>query len=373
MKKIIFNTDSLILGGAEKIALDYVQILSEKCEVTLLINEDNGEGNKLIDAIPKNVKYEYVISKKTIQKINEYRDKKNNIFYKVLYNYYLTKRRVEYKKNIIKILKELEYDYLFDFYCKVPVEALDNKTITFLHSSLGNLKNKKREILEEKIKVVKKVVVVSESLKNEFEKTFTNYKDKVERIYNFFDLEKINILSKEEIKKENSYILSCSRLDKNKDLFTLIKSFKSIMQGIKEDLYIVGDGPEYKNIEKFIIENNCQNRIKILGQQKNPYKWMRNCELFVHSSKKEGFGMVLVEALSFGKNIVSTNCPIGPAEILKNGKYGELIDVGDSNSMGLAIVNSLENKLRFNKKSIERATDFSKDKVEKDILNLIKE
>ncbi|MGL5190343.1 MAG: glycosyltransferase, partial [Cetobacterium sp.] len=97
MKKIVFNTDSLILGGAEKIALDYVEILSKRSKVILLINEDNGIGNKLINSIPKNVEYKYVVSKETIEKINRYRDKKKNILYKILYSYFLKKRRSEYK------------------------------------------------------------------------------------------------------------------------------------------------------------------------------------------------------------------------------------------------------------------------------------
>ena len=63
MKKIIFYTDSLIMGGAEKIALDYVKMLNEskRFDITLLINEDNGEENILLDKIPKNVSYQFVV------------------------------------------------------------------------------------------------------------------------------------------------------------------------------------------------------------------------------------------------------------------------------------------------------------------------
>ncbi|MGL5050380.1 MAG: glycosyltransferase, partial [Fusobacteriaceae bacterium] len=249
MKKIVFNTDSLILGGAEKIALDYIEILSKKHEVILLINEDNGEGNKLLDLIPKNVNYQYVISKKTIEKINRYREKKRNILYKILYNYFLKKRRAEYKRNIVEILKKIDYDILFDFYCKVPVQILDKRTITFLHSSIGEIKEKRKKELQKRFEIVKTIVVVSESLKVEFEKNFEKYKTKVRTIHNFFDFKKIMKLSEEKIEKEKDYILACSRLDKNKDLITLIKAFESVKDKLKEDLYIVGDGPEYKNIQ----------------------------------------------------------------------------------------------------------------------------
>ncbi|WP_294095009.1 glycosyltransferase [uncultured Cetobacterium sp.] len=373
MKKIVFNTDSLILGGAEKIALDYVAILSKKYEVELLINEDNGAGNKLIESIPKNVKYRYVVSKETIEKINRYRDKKKNILYKILYSYFLKKRRAEYKKNIVQILKDMEYDYLFDFYCKIPIESLDQRAITFLHSSLGELKDKKRKELQKRFDAVGKIIVVSDSLKNEVQKNFKEYNSKLKRIYNFFDFKKLKELSKEKIEYEKKYILACSRLDKNKDLITLIKAFKSIESKVEESLYIVGDGPEYKNINNFIKENRCEDKVKMIGQQSNPYKWMKNCELFVHSSKREGFGMVLVEAMSFGKNVVATDCPIGPSEILGEGRYGELVSVGDWKKLGESLVISLEKKSRFNEDNIDRALEFSKENIEEEIYNLIGE
>ena len=69
MKKILFCTDSLIMGGQEKISIDYLKMLSEsnKYEIFLLINEDNGEkGNIFLDKIPKEI----------ISKINKYRELK---------------------------------------------------------------------------------------------------------------------------------------------------------------------------------------------------------------------------------------------------------------------------------------------------------
>ena len=91
MKKIIFYTDSLIMGGAEKIALDYVKMLNEskRFDITLLINEDNGEENILLDKIPKNVSYQFVVEKEIMKKLNFYRRKKQKSFiYKIPYNYF---------------------------------------------------------------------------------------------------------------------------------------------------------------------------------------------------------------------------------------------------------------------------------------------
>ena len=102
MGKILFCTDSLILGGQEKISIDYLKMLAEskKYEIFLLINEDNGEeGNVFLNRIPKEVNYKFVIDKDIISEINSYRElKKKNPIYKLFYNYYLSQRRKSYKK-----------------------------------------------------------------------------------------------------------------------------------------------------------------------------------------------------------------------------------------------------------------------------------
>ena len=60
---------------------------------------------------------------------------------------------------------------------------------------------------------------------------------------------------------------------------------------------------------------------------------MKNAYAFVHSSFFEGFGLVILEALILNKAVISSNCKVGPSEILLNGMYGELFDVGDSNKL----------------------------------------
>ena len=67
-----------------------------------------------------------------------------------------------------------------------------------------------------------------------------------------------------------------------------------------------------------------------MGKKNNPYIWMKNADIFVHSSKREGFPAVLLEAMACEKMVISSECPTGPKEILENGKDGELYPVGSS-------------------------------------------
>jgi glycosyltransferase involved in cell wall biosynthesis len=74
---------------------------------------------------------------------------------------------------------------------------------------------------------------------------------------------------------------------------------------------------------------NLENYIIFLGKKNNPYIWMKNSKAFILSSKYEGLPTVLIEALILDVPSISSNCLTGPVEILENGKYGELFNIGN--------------------------------------------
>ena len=129
-KRILFYLESLIMGGAEKIGVDYLNLLNEidQYDIFLVINENNGErGNILIDRIPKNIKYQFIIKEKTMERLNYYKEKrKKNKFYKNMYTLYRKKKRFERRK-IKEVLKEQQYDILIDFQGRIPLELLNDK------------------------------------------------------------------------------------------------------------------------------------------------------------------------------------------------------------------------------------------------------
>ena len=79
------------------------------------------------------------------------------------------------------------------------------------------------------------------------------------------------------------------------------------------------------------------------------------------SSRYEGFSIAIVEALSVGTPVVSTDCPSGPAEILENGRFGLLSPVADFKKLAMNIMEILDaNTVEKDKKErIQRAHDFS--------------
>ena len=83
--------------------------------------------------------------------------------------------------------------------------------------------------------------------------------------------------------------------------------------------------------------------------KKNPFPIIKEADLFVLTSKYEGLPNVLLEAQTLKKFIISTNCPTGPSEILKNGKCGSLVKVGDYKSLNKEIQKFIKKKVKSKK------------------------
>ena len=192
------------------------------------------------------------------------------------------------------------------------------------------------------------VMVNSNDFKREFNK---NFKIKSKCIYNPFYMTKLNMNSNKSLFQKSSLkILSIGRLTKQKDHMTLLKATKLINQANRAELVIIGKGHEYIHLKNFIISNNLQNKVKLVGYKTNAYNFIKKCDIFVLTSKYEGLPNVLLEAQFFKKYIISSNCPTGPKEILLNGKAGDLFKMGDYKKLADYINNYKSNIKKIRKK-----------------------
>src|SRR5207248_8646490 len=96
---------------------------------------------------------------------------------------------------------------------------------------------------------------------------------------------------------------------------------------------LIGDGPRPVTLEQTATELGLRDDVAFLGFRENPYPFIKRATALVLSSRYEGFGNVLVEALALGTSVVSSDCPHGPAEILDHGRFGLLVPVGDAEAM----------------------------------------
>jgi len=132
-------------------------------------------------------------------------------------------------------------------------------------------------------------------------------------------------------------VLGVGRLSEPKDFSTLIRAFALVRKEQPARLMILGEGEDRPKLEGLVRELGIEDDVALPGFAENPFKYMKRAAVFVLSSKWEGFGNVLVEAMACGTPVVSTNCPSGPAEILERGKWGKLVPVGDVEALAKAI------------------------------------
>ena len=147
-------------------------------------------------------------------------------------------------------------------------------------------------------------------------------------------------------------ILNIGRLTDQKDQETLIRAVNRINKDIPFKLAILGKGINNSKLQTLINYYNLNNKVKLAGYNKNPYKYINSCDLFILSSKFEGLPNVLIESLLLKKYIISSNCPTGPKEIIKNNKFGDLFKVGDDKALSKLIINFFFNKKKLEKKII---------------------
>lgn len=136
-------------------------------------------------------------------------------------------------------------------------------------------------------------------------------------------------------------ILTVGRLTKEKNHALLIKAFAQVRRQRPCKLMIIGKGPLLSDLQALATEKGVIGDVLFPGFVLNPASAYLSADVFALSSEFEGFGLVLVEALSCGLPIVSTDSDFGPREILDNGRYGTLVPSHDSDLLAAALLDAL--------------------------------
>ena len=138
---------------------------------------------------------------------------------------------------------------------------------------------------------------------------------------------------------QGSRILCIGSLKPEKDHDLLLRAFARLPKTNR--LMIVGEGAERRRLEVLARALGIAHRVILPGFQLDPWPFLASADLFVLSSDQEGYGIVLVEALHAGLPIVSTDCPSGPREILRDGDHGRLVPVGNEAALASAMDEAL--------------------------------
>jgi len=320
--KILFFTNILGPGGDAKVLIDLANNMDKnKYDITILTIKKNGVRNS---EIASHIKY------KSICRWNK--SFLNNVTQKLVHS-------VIPSRMIYRWFIKRNYDYEIAFLEGLPTKIISSGSsraikYAWVHNDMynnfsghENLFANFRDYIEA-YKRFDKIICVSNETMEGFIKKF-GISDNVDVVYNVCNDKKILELSTEdciEIEESKYNIIAVGRLCKQKGFLRLLKVHKKIiMDGISHHLYILGEGEERRNLEKYINDNSLDASVTLLGYQSNPYKYMKKCDLYVCSSIAEGFSLTVAEALIMGIPVVSTKVA-GPCELLGDGKYGLLVE-----------------------------------------------
>ncbi len=157
------------------------------------------------------------------------------------------------------------------------------------------------------------------------------------------------------------------KLVKNHPL--LLRAF-ALLSVKTSKLLLLGQGEGEAALRALASELGIMDRVVFAGFHADPSPFYATADLFVLSSNHEGFGNVIVEAMSFGVPVVSTDCPAGPAEILENGLWGQLVPVGDAVALSRAMEQGLSTPA--DKDALRRrAADFAPEIAARKYLDLM--
>ncbi|EFB3655844.1 TPA: glycosyltransferase family 4 protein [Escherichia coli] len=169
--------------------------------------------------------------------------------------------------------------------------------------------------------------------------------------------------TKPKIYNENINFLSIGRFTEQKGFDLLINAFVLVVEKLPNaHLTLVGDGELLSDMQLLANKLGVGNNIKFVGRSSNVAKYYSSHDIYVMSSRFEGFGLVLTEAMSFGLPVISFDCPTGPREILGNSEYGILVPEGDYHNLAKSMVKLASDSDLFyfySNKSVCRYKDYS--------------
>ena len=366
MKKVLFVIDSLHCAGAEKSLTTLLSLLDySKYDVDLQLF---GYGGALEELVPKEVNIlkpmEY-IKFSSLSTKNAVIKSLKNMNFKMLSsrlkfslairkdNYSNAQKARVYWQKVSNVIEKnnKEYDIAISYAQGVPTfyvaeKVCAKKKLAWVNVSY-KLEDEDRAFQEQFYDKYNKIVAVSDSAKNVFLETFNKYNDKLEIIYDINDADFIKKMSVQGQSYNDNYtglrILTIGRLDNQKGYDMALEACKILKEkGIEFKWYSLGIGPLKEEIEKYINENNLENNFKLLGVKSNPYPFIKDCDIYVQTSRFEGFGIAIAEARMLNKPVVTTRFDAVYNQ-MKDRKNGLVVDM---NSQGIVngILELINNK-----------------------------
>lgn len=366
MKKILFMIPNLSVGGAEKVLVNLVNNMDKnKFDITVLTLFAGGVNEQFLKP--------HIKLKSCYKKVFRGNSQILKMFSpQRLYNKFINEHY------------DIVVSYLEGPTARIVSGCTDvnTKLVSWIHIQQENAKSASYAFksFDEAKKCYNRfdnTVCVSEYVKNDFKGIF-DFKKNIDVLYNTNETSDIIKLSNEDLdlnfnnNETNICVVGKVAIRKGSDrICNIQKRLKE--EEINTHIYFLGTGPDEELVKKFTNENDLTESITLLGYQTNPYKYVKNCDLFVCASLAEGFSTAATESLIVGTPVCTVDVS-GMKEMLgENNEYGIVTENNeDALYAGIKKMLTTPNMLEYySEKALERGKIFSTEKTVKAVEDML--
>ncbi|RDI45721.1 glycosyltransferase [Falsibacillus pallidus] len=365
-KKLLFVIESLDCAGAEKSLVTLLSLLDyTRFEVDLMLF---AHGEMLEKLVPEDVTILKPLSYLTFAKLNM---KSAFLQSLKLKNFDYLKARLKYSwairkkkcgnikkarlfwKNISSVIEDSPktYDIAISYSQGVPTfyvaeKVKAEKKYAWVNTSY-KLEDKEKIFQKNFYQVFTKIIAVSDTAKNIFLKVYPEFSPKINVIYDINDFELISKMSYLGKSFEGNFsgnkILTIGRLSEGKGYDIALEACKKLKNyGIDFKWYVLGKGPLENQIKNYIKDNDLESHFILIGVEANPYSKIKNSDIYVQTSKFEGFGLAIAEARMLNVPVVTTNFDSVYNQMI-NGKNGLVVEM-NSEAVFQGILKLIQNQ-----------------------------
>lgn len=307
-KQIFIAVNSLAMGGIQKSLLAFLDEIKEYADVDLLVWNDYFELT-----VPKYVNILRIPRVKSVRSVLNNGGLRNKDFWMSIAGQFYIKGWHAMPK-----LKK-EYDIAIDYshVSNIKYFVIDNVTArrkyAFFHNGEYSFDQETKRLDAEYYPKYDRVFAVSKFAQSLLKKTFSGT-FQVDVFPNFIPINKIIKLGSEKCTEMDNYqglkILSVGRLSEEKNPHNILQVCDELRRlGVEFRYYIVGDGVLRQDLELSVKKMNLVENVVFTGLQNNPYKYMKNCDLFIQLSKYEADPITIKEVTIFNKPMVLSDIP----------------------------------------------------------------